>query len=307
MRGRAAGRSSGADLPAPHPSPLPASGERGYAPAADWGTQMPPTKFWAEMSWRDFAAADMAKTVAVLPVAVIEQHGPHLPVGTDAFIGEGYLKRAIARVPADWPVLFLPSQTIGASDEHAEYPGTLTLPFETLVGVLTAIGDGVARADCRKLVLINSHGGNVPAIDAAALTLRARHAMLCVHASWRRLGYPDGLFTERERVYGVHGGDAETSLTLAFRPDAVKMDRARDFASAGEGMAAEFKRLRAAQSLGFAWMASDLNPEGAVGEAASATAAKGEAAADHGADAFVELIRDVIAFDLARLAGGPLG
>jgi len=259
------------------------------------------------MSWRDFAAADMAKTVAVLPVAAIEQHGPHLPVGVDAFIGEGYLKRTIARLPADWPVLFLPSQTIGASDEHAEYPGTLTLPFETLVGVLTAIGDGVARAGCRKLVFVNSHGGNAPAIDAAALRLRARHTMLCVHASWRRLGYPDGLFSERERVYGVHGGDAETSLTLAFRPDTAKMDRARDFASAGEAMAAEFRRLRAAQQLGFAWMASDLNPEGVVGEAASATAAKGEAAADHGADAFVELIRDVIAFDLARLASGPLG
>ncbi len=268
---------------------------------------MPPTKFWAEMSWRDFAATDMAKTVAVAPVAAIEQHGPHLPVGTDAFIGEGYLQRAIARVPADWPVLFLPPQTIGASDEHAEYPGTLTLPFETLVGVLTAIGAGVARAGCRKLVFINSHGGTVPAIDAAALTLRARHAMLCVHASWRRLGFPEGLFSERERVYGVHGGDAETSLTLAFRPDAVKMDRARDFASAGEAMAVEFKRLRGAQQLGFAWMASDLNPEGAVGEAASATAVKGEAAADHGADAFVELIRDVVAFDLARLASGPLG
>jgi creatinine amidohydrolase len=259
------------------------------------------------MSWRDFAAADMAKTVAVLPVAAIEQHGPHLPVGTDAFIGEGYLRRAIARLPADWPVLFLPPQTIGASDEHGEYPGTLTLPFETLVGVLTAIGDGVARAGCRKLVFINAHGGNVPAIDAAALSLRARHAMLCVHAGWRRLGYPDGLFSERERTYGVHGGDAETSLTLAFRPETVKIDKARDFGSAGEAMAAAFKRLRAAQQLGFAWMASDLNPDGAVGEAASATAAKGEAAADHGAGAFIELLGDVVAFDLARLVPGPLG
>ena len=95
---------------------------------------MPPTKFWAEMSWRDFAAMDMTKAVAILPVAAIEQHGPHLPVATDAFIGEGYLKRAIARVPDDWPALFLPPQTIGASDEHSGYPGTLTLPFETLVG-----------------------------------------------------------------------------------------------------------------------------------------------------------------------------
>ena len=165
-------------------------------------------------------------------------------------------------------MLFLPPQTIGNSDEHIEYPGTLTLPFETLVGVLTAIGDSVARAGCRKLVFINSHGGNVPAIDAAALSLRARHAMLCVHASWRRLGYPDGMFSERERVYGMHGGDAETSLMLAFRPETVKMDEARDFASAGEAMAAEFKRLRGAQPIGFAWMASDLNRDGAVGEAA---------------------------------------
>jgi creatinine amidohydrolase len=259
------------------------------------------------MSWRDFAAVDMAKTVAVLPIAAIEQHGPHLPVGTDAFIGEGYLQRAIARLPADWPVLFLPAQMIGASDEHSEFPGTLTLPFATLVGVLTAIGDGVARAGCRKLVFINAHGGNVPAIDAAALSLRARHAMLCVHASWRRLGYPDGLFSERERVYGVHGGDAETSLALAFRPESVKMDRARDFASAGEAMASDFKRLRGAQQLGFAWMASDLNPEGAVGEAALATAAKGEAAANHGAEAFIELLGDIVAFDLARLIPGPLG
>jgi len=265
-----------------------------------------PTRFWAEMSWRDFAAADMAKTVAVLPVAAIEQHGPHLPVGTDAFIGEGYVDRVVARLPADWPVLFLPLQTIGASEEHSEYPGTLSLPIETLIATLTAVGDGVARAGCRKLVFVSSHGGNTPAIDAAALRLRARNQMLCVHASWRRLGYPDGLFSERERLYGVHGGDAETSLILAFRPDAAKRDQARDFRSLGETMAAEFKRLRAGPPLGFAWMASDLDPEGAVGEADAATAAKGAAAADYGAAAFIDLLRDVIAFDLARLVGGPL-
>lgn len=268
---------------------------------------MPPSKFWAELTWRDFAAMDMARTVAVLPLAAIEQHGPHLPVGTDAFISDGYLQRAMARLPADWPVLFLPPQTIGASDEHGEYPGTLTLPPELLSAILTMIGERVARTGCRKLVFVNAHGGNVAAIDAAALRLRARHAMLCVHASWRRLGYPEGLFSERERAYGVHGGDAETSLMLAFRPDATKIDQARDFASAGEAMAGEFKRLRAAQTLGYAWMASDLNPEGVVGEADAATAAKGEAAADHGAAAFVELLGDVLAFDLARLAKGPLG
>jgi creatinine amidohydrolase len=267
---------------------------------------MLPTRFWADMSWRDFAAADMGAAAAVLPVAAIEQHGPHLPVGVDAYINEGYLKRAAARVPADWPVLFLPPQAIGASEEHGEFPGTLTLPSELLTRVLTEIGASVARAGCRKLVFINAHGGNNPAIDAAALALRARFAMLAVHASWRRLGYPDALFSERERAYGVHGGDVETSLMLAFRPDSVRMSEARDFKSTGESMAREFKHLNAAPPTGFAWMASDLNPEGVVGDAANASAARGEACAEHGVAGFIALIGDALAFDLKRLANGPL-
>ena len=124
-------------------------------------TGMLPTKFWAEMGWRDFAAADMSKVVAVLPVAAIEQHGPHLPVGVDAFINEGYLARAIARVPAELPVLFLPVQAIGKSNEHIEFPGTLTFSMETVTRAWTEIGDSVARTGCRKLIFMNSHGGNV--------------------------------------------------------------------------------------------------------------------------------------------------
>ena len=194
---------------------------------------MLPTKFWAEMSWRDFHDADMSKVVAVLPVAAIEQHGPHLPVGVDTFINEGYLKRAVARVPADLPVLFLPLQAIGKSNEHIEFPGTLTFSAETLTRAWTEIGESVARTGCRKLIFVNSHGGNVPIIDIVARELRVRRRMLAVHASWSRFGYPEGLFSARERAYGIHGGDAETSLMLAFRPESVRMGEARDFVSVG--------------------------------------------------------------------------
>ena len=169
---------------------------------------MLPTKYWAEMSWRDFAAADMANVVAVLPVAAIEQHGPHLPVGVDTFINEGYLARAIARVPSDLPALFLPLQAIGKSNEHVEFPGTLTFSLETVTRAWTEIGDSVARTGCRKLIFMNSHGGNVPVIDAVARELRVRHDMLAVHAGWHRLGYPEGMFSPRERAHGIHGGDA---------------------------------------------------------------------------------------------------
>jgi len=267
---------------------------------------MLPTRFWAEMTWRDFAAADMGEVVAVLPVAAIEQHGPHLPVGVDAFLAEGYLARAQQRLPADMPVLFLPTQTIGKSDEHIEYPGTLTLSAETLIRVWNEIGDSVARAGCRKLVFMNSHGGNAPVIDIVARSLRLRHDMLAVHAAWHRLGYPDGALAPQESAHGIHGGDAETSLMLAFRPETVKPEAAEDFVSAGVAMERELKHLRATGRIGFAWMASDLHESGAVGDAARATAERGEALAEAGAERFVELMRDVLAFDLARLRPGPL-
>ena len=220
---------------------------------------MPPTKFWAEMSWRDFAAADMSKVVAVLPVAAIEQHGPHLPVGVDMFINEGYLATAVKRIPDDMPVLILPIQAIGKSNEHIEYPGTLTFSLETVTRAWTEIGDSVARTGCRKLIFMNSHGGNVPVIDAVARELRVRHRMLAVHAAWHRLGYPADLFSAQERAHGIHGGEAETSLMLAFRPKTVRMSEAQNFVSSAIGIEQEFRQLRVTQPIGFGWMASDLH------------------------------------------------
>ncbi len=267
---------------------------------------MLPTRYWAEMGWRDFAAADMSKVVAVLPVAAIEQHGPHLPVGVDTFINEGHLACALPRIPEDLPVLILPVQAIGKSNEHIEFPGTLTFSLETVTRAWTEIGDSVARTGCRKLIFINSHGGNVPVIDAVIRELRVRHRMLAVHAAWSRFGSPEGMYSAREKAHGIHGGDAETSLMLAFKPDTVKMSEARDFVSAAVSIEQEFKQLRVTQPIGFGWMSSDLHDGGAVGNAANATAAKGEASADHAANAFIDLLRDVHAFDVARLRKGPL-
>ena len=268
---------------------------------------MLPTKLWAEMSWKDFQAADMANAIAVLPVAAIEQHGPHLPVGVDTFINEGYLRRTIARTPDHLPALFLPVQAIGKSNEHIEFPGTLTFSVDTIIRAWTEIGESVARTGCRKLIFVNSHGGNVPAIDIVARDLRVRRNMLVVNAAWSRFGYPDDMFGPKERAHGIHAGDAETSLMLAFRPEMVKMSEARDFVSAAVDMERDFTWLRATQPTGFGWMANDLHELGAMGNASIATAEKGEACADYGATAFIELLEDVASFDLARLGKGPLG
>src|ERR1700730_5146677 len=266
---------------------------------------MPLRREWAEMTWEDFADANPS-WVAVLPVAAVEQHGPHLPLGTDAFIVEAYIARARKLLPDALTVTFLPLQAVGTSHEHRAFAGTLTLAPKTLVYGLTEIAESVHRAGLRKLVLANGHGGNVAALDLVALDLRARLGMLAVPCSFSRFGYPGGLFTPEEIAHGIHGGAVETSIMLAARPDLVRADLTKNFAPASTAMAREFKQLRAGEPVGFGWMSQDLTPSGAIGDATLAAAAKGEAALAHGARAFVELLEDVARFDLAGLRQGPL-
>ncbi len=258
---------------------------------------------WLSLTTEEFSGA----RIAVLPVAAVEQHGPHLPVGVDTCIAEAYLARVRALLPEDSSIVFLPVQAVGASDEHRAYPGTLTLSPETTLRAFIEIGESVSRAGIRKLVIVNSHGGNIALIDLAARQLRVRHNMLAVHASWGRFGYPEGLFTEAQHTHGIHGGDIETSIMLAAYPDLVRRERIANFIPATIAMERDFTRLRADFPAGFGWMTQDLNVSGAVGDASLATAEKGEAALEHGARAFVALLQDVEKFDLDRLMPGPLG
>jgi creatinine amidohydrolase len=259
---------------------------------------MLPFRQWSELSLHDFRSLDMERIVAVLPIAAVEQHGPHLPTGVDAMIMQGCLERAIARLPGDLPALFLPMQSVGASTEHRDFPGTLTLAPESAMRIVMEIAESAIRAGVRKLVLLNSHGGNSSLLSQAALELRARCGVLAVVCSWSRFGYPDGLFGEEEIRHGIHGGEIETSLMLAFRPELVDMSRAENFRPRTLNFERNFAWLRADRPAGFGWMAQDLCAAGAMGDAARATAAKGERVADYWATAFVELLRDVEAFSL---------
>ncbi len=265
-----------------------------------------PRRDWLDMAWTDFTGADTSRWIAVLPVAAVEQHGPHLPLGVDAFIADGYLERVRAALPEQLPVTFLPRQAIGASEEHVGFPGTLTYSGETMIRVLAEIAESVHRAGLRKLVIVNSHGGNVPMIDIAARSLRSRFGMLVVIAAWHRFGYPEGLFSSEERLFGIHGGDVETSLMLAARSDAVRENELRSFPSAALSMKDEFRWLNADRPAGFGWATQDLNPEGALGDPTLASREKGEAALAHGARAFIELLAEVDSFDLGRLKPAPL-
>jgi creatinine amidohydrolase len=265
-----------------------------------------PRRRWIEMTTEEFRRSDTSGWIAVLPVAAVEQHGPHLPVGVDTLIMQSCLERAVAALPDDLPVTVLPIQTIGKSNEHLAFPGTLTLSAETALRAWIEIGESIHRAGVRKLCILNSHGGNAALIDIVARELRVRHGMLATFTSWSWFGQPADLFSADEMRLGIHGGEIETSLMLDFRPDLVHPEEARDFTPSTYEMETRFRHLRTSRPGGFGWMAQDLHEAGVAGNAANASADKGAASADFAAAAFVGLLRDIHAFDMARLRKGPL-
>lgn len=258
---------------------------------------------WGELTSAELAAAAARDPVAVLPLAAVEQHGPHLPLETDCVIGEGLLTAAASRLPPDCPVLRLPVLSVGDSLEHTRFPGTLSLDPETFQRVVVEWGAGVARAGVRRLLLFSSHGGNLAGADVAALRLRHDHGLLVVRGSYFRFPPPaDALPAEELRV-GLHGGALETALMLHLAPTQVRRRAIAPAGSLDETLFGANRWLSAEGPAGFAWMAGDLAPGGVTGNAALATPALGERLVGHFAEALAGLIAETRAFPLQALQG----
>ncbi len=256
------------------------------------------SRFWADLSWPEFRSLP-PETVAVLPIAAIEQHGPHLPVSVDTAINGGIVAAMLARLPEEAPVLVLPTQAIGCSVEHVRFPGTLTATPETLIALWTEIGQSVARAGIRRLLLLNSHGGQPQIADIVCRRLRGTSGMFAATCMWGRLGRPDGVeLTQEESRHGIHGGLVETSVMLHLCPQLVRMQKARRFRSRWLEHEAEGGRLMPEGITGFGWETQDLNADGALGDAAAATGELGARFVDTAAGHLVRLIQDMGALDL---------
>lgn len=263
-----------------------------------------PSRYWADLSWCDFArlqsSGEVARTIAVLPLAATEQHGPHLPLSVDTVLVNGVVTAALPHLGVDLKALFLPTQTVGLSPEHARFPGTLTLKNETILRLWTDIAESVAASGIQKLVLFNAHGGNVSVMDLVARDLRARLDMLVYSVSWFNLPLQDAQggdvqarFSAEEHRFGIHAGDIETSMMLALDSVHVDMNQAQNFASAAQARAAQFDILGNGYSAKLAWQTQDYNPLGAVGNAAAATAAKGHAVVQAAGLALARLLAQI--------------
>lgn len=241
------------------------------------------------------------RTVAILPVAATEAHGPHLPASTDCDIALGHLNALGPYLDSGLEAVVLPIERIGASDEHGRFAQTQSLPVATLIARWFEIARHFALMGGRRLVIVSSHGGNTPAVDAAILKARAELDMLAVGTAWMRFGFPEGLYPERERQYGIHGGAIETALMLHYRPDLVRRGAVADFPSRLEALQAGMRRLSGYGPHRFGWLSTDLNAEGVVGDARLADKEKGAVHADHILKGFSELLDEVARFDLGWL------
>ena len=267
-------------------------------------------RFWADLKSPDFASLDRARCIAVLPVAAIEQHGPHLPLNVDTTLVEGVIAAAVSQLPADLPVLFLPTQAVGLSPEHAAFAGTLSLKAETVIRLWTDLAESVAATGIKKIVLLNSHGGQVGLLDVVARDLRARLGLLVYSVSWFNLPLLDeggasvsSLFSAEEHRFGIHAGEIETSMMLALKPDQVDMTKAQNFRSTAQDRAEKFPILGDGKSAKLAWQMQDYNRHGAVGNAAAASAEKGQAVLNAAGRSLAKLLIEIDRLPTSTLVG----
>lgn len=252
---------------------------------------------WADLTAPEFAALDRTQAVAILPIGAIEQHGPHLALSVDRDLTMAVLTRALPLINPALTVLALPVQAIGKSTEHQAWPGTLSLSADTLLRVLQDLAASVRRAGIPRLMFLNGHGGNRALLDLACRDLRADLDLITAHVAWDDLADAERVVGAAEAQHGLHAGDVETSAMLAAHPDKVRKDRAEDFGSA------HLKWLQAHPDLGLGaaalrpgWLMGDLNPKGAVGNAAAATEDKGNRLLTDAAHSLARLVADFARF-----------
>ena len=260
---------------------------------------------WADLSSNDFRAIDAARAVALMPVAAIEQHGPHLPVSVDADINAGIVA-ACAKLEAETPVYVLPQLPIGKSNEHAAFPGTLAIGAETLMRMWLDVAESVVRARFRKLVILNSHGGQPQIMEIVVRELRVRHGVLAVSANTYGLGLPAGLFDAEEIAHGIHGGAIETSIMMHLHPERVRTEALANFVSTGPRLEQQYALLRLEGPIGLGWMTQDVNPAGAVGNASIAAAGLGRQCVEVAARGLAALLDDVSRYPMDQPPFAPL-
>lgn len=231
------------------------------------------------MSWPQAAKAlQCPGSTVVWPFGAMEQHGPQLPLATDALFAERILDAVLGELAQDLPIWSLPPQAIGFSPEHRGFPGTVSLSAELLIGLIKQVGGQLAEQGVKRLVLFNAHGGQIGLLQAAARELAAQSPSMAVLPCfiWSGVSGLSDLLPDHELKHGLHAGLAETSLMLAMEPSLVGSERPADgdhSSAASASTPPEGWSLEGDSPM--AWFTADLSVSGVVGDSRGADLALG--------------------------------
>jgi creatinine amidohydrolase len=257
---------------------------------------IPPKRYFPYLTWKEIAEMPHKEnTVIIQPIGAIEQHGHHLPIAVDSAISLGVLGKALAQLDDNIPAYALPCLYYGKSNEHSGFPGTITLSAETLLSVIKEMAASIYSSGFRKLILMNSHGGQPQIMEIAARDLHQEHPDFNVFPffTWRVPNVAAELITKQELEHGIHAGDAETSIMLSLLPEQVKMDLAvKEYPQ----NLPQDSLLSMEGKLPFAWLTKEVSTTGVMGDATVATLEKGDRILASLADGWVTVIKDVYKF-----------
>ena len=250
--------------------------------------------WWARPYPEIVATAEADGSVLVLPVGSVEQHGHHLPVGTDTILVSSIAGLAAERLDPDCPLLVAPPVWSGYSPHHLGFGGTFSLEFDTLRAVLEELAATGLENGFDAVLLLNGHGGNVPLISGATSTIGVEHPEAEV------LGLTDLFLAEpfideiRDSDVGgiAHGGELETSLMLHLHPKLVH-EELIDGTPLDEPYERGLKDIFAGGPLGVYRPFEDYSETGAIGNPELASESKGHELADRLADALAEQLTQI--------------
>jgi len=247
------------------------------------------------LTWPQAKARLAEVDLALLPVGSIEQHGPHLPLDVDMFDAE-HLARQVAAACTDPKPLVLPVIPYGVAYHHLDFPGTISVSPEALSKLVYDVGMSLRRHGFKKMLIINGHGGNGPALHYAAQMInRDAQMFTCVdtgETSDADIAKLSGVPND------VHAGDIETSTTLALRPDLVDMDAADKFIPRFSNEYLDFTSKR---SVGWYAYTHKISPSGVLGDPTQASAEKGHQMWDIMIRNLVELVEDIKGLTLQEI------
>ncbi len=225
-------------------------------------------RYLNELAWPDVAALNPATTYYLLPISALEQHGRHLPLGTDDYILHSALQCLQRDTNAESTILALPAVHYGNSHEHIQFAGTVSFSCATIVAIVEDVLASMRRGGFDKLILLNAHGGNTALLDAYAQEWEAKFGARVYNMSlWASPFFSDAQsLIETPLQHEVHAGEIETSLLLQACPQFVKRDEMGPNADCPLTLKPFYS----------GWSSASLSPgNGAIGVPSKATAEKG--------------------------------